>query len=249
MKAIKYHIFSLVIVILLSNQYSFTQPIATVQFYAGYSAPYGDLKGTFGSTFNTWTGNGNPDTNTYFMKSGINYGLSVKFPVHKRSPIQITGGVGFDAFSNSITYNDSGGIADISLTQTHLGIVIGGEYNFATKKSKINPFLGAEFMFNIIGGKLTIVYPSETQTYNMNSTLRLGLQFGAGTDFVVHNNIGITVGAKYVFANLIGKSFKEDIGFTYNLGDDAHTSNGSNYPAKNIQYLHIYGGMSFYFGR
>lgn len=227
---------------------TYSQPTATVQFYAGYSAPFGDLRGKFGPTFNTWTG-GNPDTNTYYMSSGVNYGLAVKFPIKKRSPLQITGGIGFDAFSNSVTYNDAGGTADISLSQSHLNIVLGTEYNFAKKRSKINPFIGAEFMLSVIGGKLTIVFPTQTQTFNMNSTLRFGVQFGAGTDFVVHNNIGITIGAKFAFANLIGKSYKEDIGFTYNLGDKEHTINGSTYKNKNIQYLHIYAGMSFYFGR
>ena len=236
------------ILIILINITAFSQPTATVQFYAGYSIPLGDLKGTFGPTFNTWTG-GNPDTNTYYMKSGINYGLYIKLPVKRKSPIHITGGVGFNAFSNSVLYDDSSGTADISLSQSYLGIALGSEYNFATKKSKINPFVGAEFMVNIIGGKLTIVYPAETKTYTMNSTLRLGVQLGAGVDFVVHNNIGVVFGAKYTIANLIGKSFKEDIGLTYNLGDKSHELNGSSYPDKNIQYLQLYGGMSFYFGR
>lgn len=242
------HIFGFLI-LFIGAEHIIAQPVATVQFYGGYSVPFADLKGNFGNDFNTWTGNGNPDTNTYFMKSGINYGIYLKFPVKRKSPLHITGGIGFDAFSNSVTYNDAGGTADIDLTQSHLVIVAGGEYNFATRKSKINPFIGAEAMVNIIGGKLTIVYPTETVSLTMNSTIRLGIQAGAGLDFVVHNNIGIVIGAKYAFANLIGKSYEADIGSTYNLGDKEHTNYGISYPAKNIQYLHLYGGMSFYFGR
>ena len=83
----------------------------------------------------------------------------------------------------------------------------------------------------------------------MNSTIRLGVQLSAGLDYVVHNNIGILLGAKYAFANLVGKSYQEDFGTKYNLSDAEHNANGSTYPAKNIQYLHLYGGMSFYFGR
>lgn len=242
------HILGLLI-LFTGIELTISQPVAIVQFYGGYSVPLGELKGNFGDEFNTWTGNGNPDTNTYFMKSGINYGIYFKFPVNRKSPLQITGGIGFDAFSNSVKYNDAGGTADIDLTQSHLAIVAGCEYNFATKKSKINPFIGAETMVNIFGGKLTIVFPEETKTFTMNSAIRLGIQAGAGVDFVVHNNIGIVLGAKYTFANLIGKSYESDIGTTYNLGDKEHIKNGVSYPSKNIQYLHLYGGMSFYFGR
>jgi len=239
----------LTVIFVITASISYSQPTGTVQFYGGYSAPLGDLKGSFGETYNTWTVNA--DSNTYFMKSGINYGIYVKFPVTRKSPVQITGGIGFDVFSNSASYNDSGGSGTFDLTQSHFVVALGAEYNFATKKSKLNPFLGVEAMLNIIGGNLVAEYPGETQTYNMNSTLRLGLQFGAGFDYVVHNNIGILVGAKYAFANLVGKSFVEDIGFKYNLGDAEHVreSDGANIPSKNIQYLHIYGGMSFYFGR
>lgn len=245
----KFHFVIICIVMFLTANSANAQPTGTVQFYGGYSVPLGDLKGTFGSTYDTWTGNGNPDTNTYYMKTGISYGIYVKFPVKRKSPVQITGGVGFNVFSNSQVYNDAGGAADISLTQSHLAVVLGAEYNFSKKKTKLNPFIGAEAMVNVIGGKLSIIYPDETKDFTMNSTIRLGFQFGAGLDIVVHNNIGFVLGAKYAFANLVGKSFEEDFGSKYNLGDAAHDYNGSSYPSKNIQYLHLYGGMSFYFGR
>jgi hypothetical protein len=230
---------------------TYSQPVGTVQFYVGYSLPTHDLRGDFGSTYSTWTGNGNPDTNTYFMKSGINYGIYVKFPVKRKSPLQITGGIGFDAFSNSVVYDeDSTGTADIDLSQSHLVMAIGGEYNLATAKSKFNPFIGAELTMSFIAGKLTIIYPSGTSEYTMNSTVRFGVQFGAGADYVIHHNLGLSLGAKYAIANLIGKSYESDLGTKYNLGDGEHTAeNGAFIPAKTISYFHFYGGLSFYFGR
>jgi len=245
----KFYLVIICIGLFLMVNSSKAQPTGTVQFFGGYSIPLGDLNGKFGSTFDTWTGNGNPDTGTYFMKSGISYGIYVKFPVKRKSPVQLTGGIGFNVFSNSQVYNDPTGAADISLTQSHLAVVMGAEYNFAKKKSKLNPFIGAEAMVNVIGGKLTIIFPTETKDFSMNSTIRLGFQVGGGLDLVVHNNIGFVLGAKYAFANLVGKSFEEDFGTKYNLGDSKHDHNGASYPSKNIQYLHLYGGMSFYFGR
>jgi hypothetical protein len=244
------HILILIIFLSLTIQNrSFSQPTATVQFYGGYSMPLADLKGSFGKTFATWTGGGNPDSNTYFMKSGVNYGIYVKLPISRKSNVNIVGGIGFDAFSNYASYDDSLGTGEFDLSLSVLSIIIGSEYIFQTKKSKINPFIGAEASINVFGGKLTAVYPTITNEYSMNSTIRLGFQVGGGIDFVIHNNIGILVGAKYAYANLIGKIYKPDIGFKYNLGDDEHTSNGATYPEKKIMFLHFYGGMSFYFGR
>lgn len=241
-------LFFLFLVILFNNSI-LSQPSGTVQFIGGYSLPLGDLKGSFGETFNTWTGNGNPDSNTFFMKSGINYGIFVKFPVKKKSKINIIGGVAFNVFSNSISYNDSGGTADYDLTHSTVGITIGGEYSFYSKKSRIFPFIGAEFMFNIYGGKLTITTPSETREFSMNSTLRYGFQFGGGFDYAFHNNLGLTFGVKYAMPNLIGKEFNDDIGTKYNLNDGEHATNGVTYPAKKSSYIQFYGGLSFYFGR
>jgi hypothetical protein len=196
-----------------------------------------------------WTGNGNPDTNTYFMKSGINYAIFVKFPVARKSNVNIIGGVGFNTFSNSIAYDDSTGNSSYDLTQSILNVTIGAEYNFHTKKSKFNPFAGVEAMLNIFGGKLKVESTEGTTDYSMNSTTRYGIQFGGGFDYVIHNNLGLTLGAKYAFANLFGKEYEKDVGSKYNLGDGEHTTDGAFYPDKHINYLQIYGGMSFYFGR
>lgn len=240
---------SVIFLILAINNTSFSQPTAIVQFFFGYSLPLPELKGNFGETYSTWTGNGNPDTNTFFMKSGISYGIYVKFPAARKSKVNITGGIGFDVFSNSILYNEDTSFADYNLTQSIVGISLGAEYVFQSKKSKLNPFIGAELTMNIFGGKLKIEAPGGTTDLSMNSTIRFGFQIGAGADYVVHNNIGIVLGAKYAFANVIGKSFKDDIGSKYNLNDGEHTSKGVSYPEKKITFLHFYGGMSFYFGR
>ncbi|MCI0448223.1 MAG: hypothetical protein L0Y79_00360 [Chlorobi bacterium] len=226
-----------------------SQPTAIVKFIGGYSLPLPDLKGNFGNMYNQWTGNGNPDTNTFFMKSGINYGIFVKFPVKRNSNVNIIGGIAFNVFNNSISYDDTTGRGDFDLTQSILGVTFGAEYAFQSKKSRFNPFIGAEFMLNVFGGSLTIETPEGTTDLSMNSTTRYGFQFGAGADYVVHNNIGITLGVKYAFANLLGREFKDDIGSKYNLNDGEYTSGGVTYPEKNIQYLQFYGGMSFYFGR
>ncbi len=242
-------IITIIFTVILSNNISLSQPSATVQMIVGYSLPLPDLKGSFGETRATFTGNGNPDTNTYFMKSGINYGIFVAVPVSKKSNFKIKGGVAFNVFSNSTEYNESGGSVTINLKQSILGVTLGSEYSFATKKSKVNPFVGAEFSVSFFSGKYTEDYIDSVETLTLNSAVRGGINLSAGVDFVLHNNIGAILGVKYSFANLIGKSYEADTRRNYNLNDKSYTYNNSTYPSKNITFLQLYGGVSFYFGR
>ena len=239
----------IILAILLTNKISYSQPEATVQFIVGYSHPLPDLAGNFGPVYNQWTGNGNPDSNTFFMRGAVNYGIYIKVPVKKKSHVIIIGGIAYNVFNNTVSYNDATGRGDYDLTQSILGISLGAEYNFFSKKSKFNPFIGAEALFNIFGGKLTIDGVQGSAEYTMHATTRFGFQVGGGFDYAFHNNLGLTIGAKYAYANVIGKSYAEDIGSKYHLNDGAYSFNGANYSAKDIMYLQFYGGLSFYFGR
>jgi outer membrane protein W len=130
-----------------------------------------------------------------------------------------------------------------------LGVTLGAEYDFYSKKSKFMPFVGAEMMLSIFGGKLIIDEPTESRELKMNTTSRFGFQLGAGVDWIFHNNLGLVLGAKYTYANLFGKEFIEDKGTKYNLNDGEHTSNGVDYPEKKVRYIHFYAALAFYFGR
>ncbi|MCX7878350.1 MAG: hypothetical protein N2510_06870 [Ignavibacteria bacterium] len=245
--SIKSRIFVTVILIIFSVSI-FSQPKGKVQFTAGYSHPLPDLKGNFGEYYYQWTGNGNPDTNTFFMKSGINFGVLVKLPIKYKSNFNITTGITFNIFSNFIAYNDTSGNGDFDLTQSHVGISFGSEYVFQSKKRRFSPFIGFELSINFFGGKLKI--NGGSSEYTMNSTIRLGIAGGGGVDYAFHQNLGLILGAKYGFANIIGKSFNKDIGSKYNLNDGEHISdNGVKYPKKNITFLQFYGGLVFYFGK
>jgi len=225
-----------------------SQSATTVQFIAGYSHPLPDLKGNFGEFNYQWTGNGNPDTNTFFMKRGINYGLIVKTPVKYKSNLLLNVSLIFNVFNNSIAYNDTSGTNDYDLTQRILGLSLGLEYIFYSKRNRINPFVGLNLSSNFFAGNLKI-NGGQTE-YTMNPAVRLGINAGAGVNYSMGYNLGVVIGAKYGFANIIGKNYKKDIGFKYNLNDGEHISeSGVKYPNKNITYLQFYGGLSYYFSR
>lgn len=245
----KYILIIFIISLTFLSEISYSQPTATVQFIGGYSVPLGDYSGKFGDTRDKFLANGNPDSNTYFMRSGFNYGIFVKVPINKKSPISIKGGIAFNIFSQSKEYTEGNSSVTVDLKQSLLGITLGGEYNFGGRKSKIIPFLGAEIAGNFFAGKYTEDYVDSVETFNLNAAFRLGINLVGGVDITVHNNIGILLGAKYAFANLVGKKYEADRRPYYNLNDDSYTLNNVNYPSRNITYLQIYGGMSFYFGR
>ncbi len=231
------------------NEQAYSQPTATVQFIGGYSVPLGAYSGKFGVTRDQFTGNGNPDANSYFMKPGVNYGIFVKVPISKRSPFSIKGGIAFNVFGQTKEYIEGTGSITVTLKQSLFGITMGGEYDFGGRKSKVRPFAGAELSGIFFAGKYTEDYIDAVKTLTLNAAFRLGVNLVAGVDVTLHNNIGVLVGVKYSFANLIKKSFQADTRTKYNLNDASHTIDNINYPTRNITFLQLYGGISFYFGR
>jgi len=245
----KYILAALIITFAFMGEKAVSQPTATVQFIGGYSMPLGDYKGTFGETRFQFTGNGNPDSSTYFMKSGINYGIFVKVPISKRSPFSIKGGVAFNVFSQSKEYTEGTGSVTVDLKQSLFGITLGTDYDFGGTRSKIRPFIGAEISGTFFAGSYTEDYIDSTESFSLNAAFRLGVNAAAGVDITLHNNLGVIVGAKYSIANLVGKKYEADTRTRYNLNDDSYTYNNTTYPSRSITFLQFYGGISFYFGR
>lgn len=231
---------------LLFSTVSFAQPKATIQFFGGYSLPLADLKGKFGDNQSSFTGNGNPDTNTYFMSYGINYGLSYKKPFFvKGGNFNLVGSIIFNAFAQAKDYDS----VNVKLKQNILTIALGAEWQFSPKKGKIDPFAGIDITGSVFNGSLTQTYPTTTYTNNLKAAFRIGFMVGGGIDFMLHQSVGAVIGAKYVFANLIGKNYTKDAGTNYYLSDAQHTVGSAVYPAKNVRFIQFYGGVSFYFGK
>ena len=242
-------LFIAIISMTLLNEIAYSQATATVQFVGGYSMPVGDYYGTFGETLETFTFGGNPDSNTYFMKYGINYGIFIKIPVTKKSNFSIKGGVNFHNFGQSKEYDNNGGSIIVSLKQNLFAVTLGGDYDFGNFKNKLRPFLGAEFSGNFFSGSYEEDYIDSVETFEMNATFRMGVNLVAGADYRLHNNIGVLAGARFVYANIIGKKYDVGSKTRYGLNDASYTIDNITYPSRNITYIQFFGGLSFYFGR
>lgn len=233
-----------IILVFITGSAAFSQPVAIVQFFGGYTAPVGDFKGNFGDT--TLLPLGSADTNSYLMTSGINYGISIKKPVTKTGQLLLTGMLIFNAFSQTKDFKND----NVKLKISIFSLTLGAEWMFSTKRSKFNPFLGADINFNLFNGSLVSTSTTTVTTFKLNSAFRMGAGAGGGIDFAFHQNVGIVVGAKYIFANILGKSSSAQSNTqTYYLNDAAYTDNGSVYKSRNITFLQFYAGVSFYFGK
>jgi outer membrane protein W len=232
----------------------YSHPTATVHLAVGWCFPTGDMYGTFGDSANNFKENG--DSLTYYFRNGYNYGITVKKSLGKKGNFRLTGNLNFALFSQTADFfNTLGGELAVNYSMNTLSLALGGEYCLSPRRGLFNPFVGVELTANLIGGKFettataTDTSTTITNTLNLKHSLRIGVQMGGGVDLQLHQSVGIILGLKYSFVNLIGKSSQVAVNKEYGLNDAAHFENGYNRPARNITYLLLYGGFSYYFGR
>ncbi len=227
----------------------FSQPKITVNLTGGYNLPLPHLKGDVSSETER--------DNTYLIKSGFNGGITGKYALDKKGMFRITLGASYNRFSGEGSYVHTNKIA----IHTQMNIItagVGAEYAFMPK-GKTNPFLGIDFTGNFFSGEIEqiVTAPSTvdhddigTTTTKINSASRFGIAIGGGADFALSKTIGALIGFKYSIANLIGKSYTETPGVgNTGLNDKEHTHGTETISSRNISFLQIYGGVSFYFCR
>ncbi len=248
-----------IIIALFVSQSAFSQSNKlNFALFGGYSVPTGDLKGDI--FFNGGS------SNTYFQKSGFNFGGAAKYSLDRMGALQLVLSLDYNGFSNSAdtteTFSDG---ENGTTTASHSGKVkmnilsanIGAQYNFMPNH-KVNPFVNVDFTNNFFSGDASQnttsttggVTTNTTYTANLKSAWRGGLQFGAGIDYAVSPNIGILVGGNYNLANLIGKDSASSTSLTeYTLMDKETTIGSVTTAARSISYLQIYAGISIYMNR
>lgn len=228
---------------------TYSQPRTIINFNAGYIFPIGDSKGTFGDSLNNFTANGNPDSATYFLKSGINFGILVQHAPSKISNLKVILGFQYIYMFQNKDYNENNNPLNVSLNLRMIQLSLGAGYMFANKRSIIKPFIETSLSVNFFGGSYTETPAiGDVQSYTLNPTVRLGILTGAGVDIKLGKRLGAQFGAKYHLANLVGKKSSGDIGKSYSLNDGDATVNGVTYKKRTITFLQVYGGISLYLG-
>ncbi|RPI14486.1 MAG: hypothetical protein EHM58_16370 [Ignavibacteriae bacterium] len=242
----KKSIIFIAIILGLMQVQAYSQAKATVHLNGGYNVAIGDLKGDFDNL---------ADSNTYLMHNGYSFGFIIKKAYGRGGNLRGTGNINFSVFSQSKHVEEELVTKDAELTMNILTIGFGGEWAFAPKRGKLNPFVGAELCFNYFTGSLVwsddYVADSLDQSadLSMKPSLRFGVQIGGGIDFQIHQSIGFITGVKYSWTNILGKKWERDSPSEYKLKDGEYTEGNYHLPARNITFLQIYGGFSYYFGR
>lgn len=223
----------------LNNSTTFSQPQIKVHVTGGYNLPLPDLKGDLNTA---------ADSNTYMMKQGFGFGADAKYYLGKKRNVGITLGLGYQMFSNSSDSSTATGLTNVKGKLNAFNFGLGVEYNFMPK-GKTQPFLGAEFTGHFFSGDAEGTILGTTSKRTLKSASRFGVAIGGGLDFKLGKSVGAIVGVKYHLANLLGKAY-DSTGLAtteFALDDKEHTMNGATVSAKNISYIQMYAGVSFFF--
>ena len=240
-------IFLAVYGLLIISSAVYSQPRTTMQFVGGYSIPLGELKGKFDD--NRAIYNRNADSNTYYLQNGFNFGLNFTHsPFKKLMNFKILAGINYNRFSQNKDYSSDTSPVIIKYNLRIFTLSIGAQYAYMTKRSKVNPFVSAEFSANFFSGSFEAISNSADSLKTLNPASRYGLQLGAGIDFVLGQRVGLITGVKYNMANLIGRSSSSNTSTTYNLNDADAVIKGVQYHDRNTYYLQFYLGFSIYLG-
>lgn len=225
------------------NNNTFSQPQLKLHVTGGYNLPLPDFKGE-----QTWS---TIEKDTYGMKSGFNGGLDLKYYLGKKRNVGVTLGLNYNMFSNNVdtTINSTSYTQKnkINIFQAALGV----EYNFMPK-GKTQPFLGLGITGNFFSGsyKIDPALTGYTES-TLKSAARFGIRVGGGLDFMFSKSVGAVIGFNYNMANLVGKDTDTTSTSTteYQLNDKEFTVGTTTMKSRNISYLQVYGGVSFYFNQ
>lgn len=239
--------FLLFIVFLLIGSAVYSQPKLTLNVTGGYNVPLPDLKGDVTSETDR--------ENTYLVKNGFNFGLAGKYALDKKGMFRITLGGSYNMFKGEGDYVHTNNIHIHQKINT-ITVGIGAEYAFMPK-GKTNPFIGLDINGNFFSGEfeeeVTATSTTDhndigTETTKLKSASRFGAAFGGGVYFTFSKNIGAIIGFKYNFANLVGKSYDSVAAVgEYNLNDKEHTVGSTTISNRNLSFIQLYAGVSFYF--
>lgn len=225
-----------------------SQPSTTITFRAGYTHPIGDFYGKFGDTRATFKNN--PDSNTYFFKNGIGFGLLMSYAPFKSRMLYFISGFGFNSVWQNKDYSDTSGEVNINYNMNIVNVTAGTGFRYITRTSKLIPFADVQVSFSLFTGSYSQTYADTTTdiSLSLNSAVRVGIEGTAGIEYKFNKRMGILLGGKYVWANIIGKNSSGDDAFHYSLNDKNETVNGHPYKNRNITFFQIFGGVTFYFG-
>jgi opacity protein-like surface antigen len=215
----------------------------SISVTGGYNIPAAEFKGDLSDSSDR--------ANTYGIKNGFNIGLMAKYGIDRKNMIKLLFGLYYNSFSGEGNYFHGNNIHQHNRINI-FSLNVGTGYSFISK-GMARPFIELGFTTSFIGGEKEINVTAHhsftehevgsTKT-KLKTATRFGLAVSGGVDLVLSRNMGVLAGIKYNMSNIIGKQFNSSApAGEFNLNDK---ENGLS-PSKNIDYIQIYAGISFYF--
>lgn len=249
----------LIFILVISASKGFSQfDKPTIQLGFGISEPYNDLQGTYYTNeilgaFYVQTINPDFMTNNYGAKTGLNFFGKGKINFDKYSIVRGVFGLNFNTF-NTFESAQSGNIGvqvininnqlDTVLTSitnnytfSNFSIALGLEIAPTSFTNIVSPFFGASLAFNFMNGNLSRTENGVDTVSLEFSDFRMGINFDAGIEAKVSQNIGFALGLKYDLGNLFFQNTSGSIADAVEYGK----SNASINDAEGIYYSTIYG--------
>jgi len=217
-------------------------PVSKAEFILspviGGLLPMNDLKGELSTVSLT---NGATSAKGYFEKWGYSLGLTGKLPAGKKGNIRPKISIIYNVFNNSGTDSTSTVIIEPSINILQVGL--GLEY-VLLKSGNFLPYIEAEFNANILTGSITFTEASGNLSFtaNYNRNVRYGISGGAGVEYQINKVYSLVGGARFSYANLIGK--ESDLTGAHDFNDAAYNVKGFDIKQKIMTYLSFYFGVS-----
>jgi hypothetical protein len=244
-------LFIILFLIILNQNTTFSQfdkPIVQATF--GLSNPYDELRGDSYVTFDT-LGNIFIDSSLFANNLGAQLGIqfagSIKINFDKYS---ISRGVFSLAFNNFNTFQSKQSgttlVKFINNTYQHRAVEYNYDFNSFTMgfglevaptsfTNIVSPFFNSNLTLNFLSAELTRVTNISDSNNVKLSSFRMGVNFNAGIEVKVAENIGFVAGLKYDLANLIYKETQRD-GFIEWGSSSANINDAQGRYISNIYY-------------
>jgi len=223
-------------------------PSYTLQFNINYNQSALELSGAYNDdnqSINTYNGS------SFGADKGYGAGLISKISLHKSGNLRFTQSISYNRLL-TYTFGDKENIADRGKSEYNCFTGgLGLECNFTpTKKFKI--YVGSELNISLINGNVTVWFNpalSDT-TYKILNSLRGGFGLSIGGEYLLSDNFGLHLGARFINANFIGKKSEgsnSDMEFKLRDAADPNLKFAGD-KNKSFSFYNILLGINFYFG-
>lgn len=226
-------------------------PTFTLQVNAIYNQAFLEFNGTYNNDFHS------PDFrngDNLGADKGLGISLTSKIALSERGRLRLIFSADYSNFQ-SYLFGKNNLLADVGNSTFNVySFGVGLEHNF-TPNYKFKIFMGAEGTGNMISGKSTnwvYVRGGTNYTYDLKITnsFRIGAAIFGGTEYMLNDRMGLSLGFKYNVANLLLKDAKQtdDPNATEIPLRDASDSNVKYAGRKTLAYMSILAGVNFYWG-